>query len=137
LRPLLLDTCAAIWLAEQTILSKAAKEALAIAAENRQFVYISAISSWEIGLLVSKNRLKLSVPPDVWFERVLANPRMQLIDLSFRTLIAASFLPGVPPRDPADRIIAAAARENDYCIMTRDRLLLKYAQDGHIQALAC
>jgi len=137
LRPLLLDTCAAIWLAEATILSKAAEDALAIAAKNRQFVYISAISSWEIGLLVSKNRLKLSVPPNIWFERVVANPRMQLIDLSFRTLIAASFLPGAPPRDPPDRIIAATARENGYCIMTRDKILLKYAQDGHVQAIAC
>jgi len=137
LRPLLLDTCAAIWLAEETILSKAAQEALAIAAENRQFVYISAISSWEMGMLVSKDRLKLSVPPNVWFERVLANPRMQLIDLSVRTLIASSFLPGAPPRDPADRIIAATARENGYCIMTRDKHLLAYADEGHIQALAC
>jgi PIN domain nuclease of toxin-antitoxin system len=124
-------------LAEETTLSKAAKDALAIAAESGQFVYISAISSWEIGLLVSKNRLKLSAPPDIWFERVLANPRMQLIDLSFRTLIAASFLPGAPPRDPADRIIAATARENGYCIMTRGKHLLAYAEEGHIQALAC
>lgn len=137
MRPLLLDTCAAIWLTEEVILSKAAEDALVIAAENRQFVYVSAISSWEIGLLVSKDRLKLSVPPHVWFGRVLANPRMQLIDLSVRTLIASSFLPGAPPRDPADRIIAATARENDYCIMTRDKLLLKYADEGHVQAIAC
>ena len=119
------------------MLSKAADDALAIAAKHRQFVYISAISSWEIGLLVSKDRLKLSVPPHVWFERVLANPQIRLIDLSVRTLIASSFLPGAPPRDPADRIIAATARENGYCIMTRDRLLLAYADDGHVQALAC
>jgi PIN domain nuclease of toxin-antitoxin system len=124
-------------LAEEAILSKAAGDALATAAENRQFVYISAISSWEIGLLVSKDRLKLSVPPHVWFERLLANPRMQLIDLSVRTLIASSFLPGVPPRDPADRVIAATARENGYCVMTRDKLLLAYADEGHVQAIAC
>jgi PIN domain nuclease of toxin-antitoxin system len=134
---LLLDTCAAIWLAEEATLSKAAEDALAIAAKHREFVYISAISSWEIGLLVSKGRLRLSVPPHVWFERMLANPQIQLIDLSVRTLIASSFLPGAPPRDPADRIILATAREGGYRLVTRDKHLLAYADDGHVIALAC
>jgi PIN domain nuclease of toxin-antitoxin system len=52
-------------------------------------------------------------------------------------LIASSFLPGIPPRDPADRILAATAREYGYVLVTRDRPLLDYSEQGHIQELAC
>ena len=52
-------------------------------------------------------------------------------------LILSSFLPGSPPRDPADRILAATAREFGYVLMTRDRLLLDYADQGHVRALSC
>jgi PIN domain nuclease of toxin-antitoxin system len=62
---------------------------------------------------------------------------MQLADMSPDLLISSSFLPGAPPRDPADRIIAATAREYGYVLVTRDRLLLEYAEQGHIQALVC
>ncbi|MFZ5739720.1 MAG: PIN domain-containing protein [Pseudomonadota bacterium] len=52
-------------------------------------------------------------------------------------MVAFSFLPGFPHRDPADRIIAATAREYGYRLITRDRSLLAYAREGHIQALSC
>jgi PIN domain nuclease of toxin-antitoxin system len=52
-------------------------------------------------------------------------------------LIAASFLPGEAPRDPADRILAATAREYGLRLVTRDQRLLEYAEQGHIQALRC
>jgi PIN domain nuclease of toxin-antitoxin system len=52
-------------------------------------------------------------------------------------LIASSFLPGDMPADPADRIIAATAREYELRLVTRDRLLLAYAESGYCRALAC
>ena len=135
--PILLDTCALIWLAEEIPIAKAARDAITDAATNDQPIFISPISGWEIGLLISSGRLRLPLPPDAWFERVLAAPGVQLAELLPRVLIASSFLPGAPPRDPADRIIAATARNGDYRIMTRDRLLLDYAAQGHVKALAC
>jgi len=62
---------------------------------------------------------------------------VRLADMSPDVLIASSFLPGTPPRDPADRILAATAREYGYRLMTRDTPLLAYARQGHLQALAC
>jgi PIN domain nuclease of toxin-antitoxin system len=135
--PLLLDTCALIWLAEEVPIAKPAQDAVADAAAKEQPIYISPISGWEIGLLVSGGRLKLPLSPDAWFDRVLASSRVRLADLPLRILIASSFLPGNPPRDPADRIFAATARESGYRIMTRDRQLLDYADHGHVKALAC
>lgn len=135
--PLLLDTCALIWLAEEVPIAKPAQDAVADAVAKEQPIYISPISGWEIGLLVSSGRLKLPLSPDTWFDRVLASGRVRLADLPLRTLIASSFLPGDPPRDPADRIFVATARESDYRLVTRDRELLDYAEQGYVNALAC
>jgi PIN domain nuclease of toxin-antitoxin system len=135
--PLLLDTCAVIWVAEDQPISRTATSALDEAHAADQFVYISPISAWEVGLLVARGRLTMIVKPQLWFQRILDVPNMRLADMSPDLLISSSFLPGEPPRDPADRILAATAREYGYTLMTRDRVLLNYAEQGHIQALSC
>jgi len=135
--PLLLDTCAAIWLAGELPMADDAVKAMNRAFAATAPVFVSPISAWEIGLLCSRGRMRFPVPPQSWFNRLRSTEGMVLADLSPEILIASSFLPGDPPRDPADRIIAATARECGYKIMTRDRPLLDYAEQGHIQAIAC
>ena len=135
--PLLLDTCAVIWVAEDQPISPEAALALDEAHATDQFVYVSPITAWEVGLLVARGRLTTIIKPQLWFERLLDVPNVRLADMSPDLLISSSFLPGEPPRDPADRIIAATAREYGYTLMTRDRLLLSYAEQGHIQAVCC
>ena len=134
---LLLDTCAAIWLAEKEAISDQAIDALNDAVDNDEPVYVSMISGWEIGLLVARGRLSLSMDPLAWFERLLDAPGMRLADISPRILVRSSFLPGRPPKDPMDRIILATAREGGHRLVTRDKHLLAYAKDGHVQAIAC
>src|ERR1700704_1805320 len=135
--PLLLDTHAVIWLFEDMSLAPKALSAIEAAYRDNTPLLVSPISAWEIGLLVSLNRISLSATPHRWFARVLATPGMQLAEMSPDILIAASFLPGTPPRDPADRILLATARDKGYRLVTRDRQLLKYADQGHVQAVAC
>lgn len=100
-------------------------------------VFISPISAWEIGMLVSKNRLRLSSPPRVWFQRLLGTPGIDLAPLTPETLIESSFLSSAALRDPADRIIAATARACDYRVMTRDRPMLDYGGAGHLHVIPC
>jgi PIN domain nuclease of toxin-antitoxin system len=64
-------------------------------------------------------------------------PLIMPAEISARIFIASSFLPGDPPPDPMDRLMAATAREKGFRLMTRDKRLLKYAEQGHIQAVAC
>lgn len=135
--PLLLDTCALIWLAEEARLEKKARDEIAKATEQGHPIYVSPISGWEIGLLIAGGRLKLPMAPDAWFERALSRPQLRTGELSLGILLASSFLPGDPPRDPADRILAATAREKGFRLMTRDKRLLEYAEQGHIQAIVC
>lgn len=135
--PLLLDTCAAIWLAEGEAISEPAIDALNDAVDNDVPIYVSMISSWEVGLLVAHGKLPLSMEPLAWFEHLLKIPGVHLSELSSRILVRSSFLPGRPPKDPMDRIILATARDGGYRLLTRDRRLLTYAGEGHVMALVC
>ena len=135
--PLLLDTCAAIWISEEQPLASEALTAIERSHRSGEFIYVSPITAWEIGLLVSRGKLTSPISPQRWFERLLEAPGVRLADMSPDVLIASSFLPAAPPRDPADRILAATAREYGYRLMTRDAPLLTYAHQGHLQALAC
>jgi PIN domain nuclease of toxin-antitoxin system len=136
-RPLLLDTCAAIWLAEDAPLSEAAIEALDAAADRGEKLYVSPWVAWEIGLLTARGKLSLILSPQQWFRRLLAVPLVTLADLNADILIASSFLPADSLRDPADKIMVATAREQGLTLMTRDRMILDYAAKGHVSALAC
>jgi len=134
---LLLDTCAAIWLANADPISDEATAVMQQTYDNGDFAYVSPITAWELGLLAARGRVSLLMTPQRWFERLLEAPGLRLCEMPPSVLIASSFLPGTLPNDPADRIIAATAREYGYMLMTRDRPLLDYAKQGHIQALAC
>jgi PIN domain nuclease of toxin-antitoxin system len=137
MQPLLLDTHAAIWISLNEQLTRRAEEALNAVHKAAGVVFVSPITAWEVGLLVSRNRLNLLMTPQRWFARLLNVQGMRLADLSPDILIASSFLPGTPPRDPADRIILATARDLGATLITRDRLLLKYGEDGQVSTIAC
>ncbi len=135
--PLLLDTHAAIWITEDRPLASAAVAALDAAYQAGSLVLVSAITAWEVGLLVARNRIRLVAKPEHWFQRLLAIPGIRLAELSPDILIASSFLPGEPPRDPADRILLATARDLGATLITRDRLLLRYGEEGQVSTIAC
>jgi len=135
IRPILLDTCAALWLTGGGLSDRAEAE-IRVTREQGVDVLISPISAWEIGLLVSKGRLALMLSPLPWFEALLEEG-VTLAPMPPHVLIAASQLPGPPLRDPADRIIAATARACGYRLMTRDRPLLDFAASGQVEAIAC
>ena len=133
-QPLLLDTCALIWILNGDRLQSLAEDELRAAASEQ--IIVSPISAWEIGQLVSKDRLRLTADPLSWFQAAV-DGGMTLAPMPPTVLVAASFLPGTLLRDPADRIIAATARAYGYRLMTRDGPLLRFASEGHLQAIAC
>jgi PIN domain nuclease of toxin-antitoxin system len=135
--PLLLDTHAAIWITEDHPLASEAVNAIETVYRKNGTVFVSAITAWEVGLLVSRNRLGLAARPERWFQQLLAVPGIRLAELSPDILIASAFLPGTPPRDPADRIILATARDLGATLITRDRLLLKYGEAGQVSTIEC
>jgi PIN domain nuclease of toxin-antitoxin system len=134
---LLLDTCAFVWMSQGAPIADAASEAVDQAFVSGGALSVSIMSAWELGMLVSKGRLPSTKPPERWFEEFIQVATLDVEDVNPRILIAASYLPGRVHNDPTDRIIIATARERDLTIITRDRAILAYADQGHVQALAC
>ena len=92
---LLLDTHAAIWLAEGIKMEPLAMEAFSVSAAAGAPLSVSPISAWEIGMLAMKKRIVLRAKPHRWFAEFwdeIAGPESET-DMSPRILIDAIFLP--------------------------------------------
>jgi PIN domain nuclease of toxin-antitoxin system len=135
-RPVLLDTCAAIWLSQGDPMSDESSAVIDDLDRSGGFLAISPITAWEVGILVSRGRLALSRDPVAWFD-ALVEAGVEPASMAPGILVASSSLPGPAPRDPADRILAATARIMNYRLMTRDKGLLEFASAGHLDAVAC
>jgi PIN domain nuclease of toxin-antitoxin system len=105
-------------------------------------IFVSPISAWEVGLL-SKARagrnlaVQFMPDPKTWFTRVMAGPGLREASLTPEIAIDASFLPGELRGDPADRLIVTSARHLGVPVVTRDRRIIAYARDGHVQVIPC
>jgi PIN domain nuclease of toxin-antitoxin system len=135
--PVLLDTCAAIWLMNGDPMSADSRAAVTAAQTENVGIYVSPITAWEIATLVAKNRLQLTLSPEAWFDSLLRLPGVRVAPMPPKVLIASANLPGAPPKDPVDRIIAATGRTFGFSIITRNGELMLYASAGHIDAVAC
>ncbi len=86
-------------------------------------------------MLVAKGRLTLDRDVGEWVQAALSLPGMGLIALEPEIAVAASRLPGEMHGDPADRLIVASARHMGAVLITDDKLILDYAEAGHVRAL--
>lgn len=134
---LLLDTCAAIWMAQGAYMEPAALAAMREANANRRPLRLSLVTAWELGLLEKRGRAVMAAPVSTVFQTFLKLPGVQQQQMTAEILIDSSLLPGDLHGDPADRILIATARSLDLTILTRDRLILDYAARGYVRALAC
>jgi PIN domain nuclease of toxin-antitoxin system len=134
---ILLDTCAAIWITDDARISDEAEASLDESLDEGQPVMLSPMTAWEIGMLVARGRYSISMTVQSWFDQAVRSPNTELADLTPSILIQSSFLPGRPPSDPFDRVFIATARDRGYRIMTRDHKILNYADQGHVQVIAC
>ena len=105
-------------------LPSSAREALdALATDNRP--YLSAISLWELAMLVELDRLSLSLPLTDWLEKA-AHPRtVRLVPITPAIAAGTAALPSTFHRDPADRLIVATCLELDAPLLTHDRLIMQ------------
>ena len=133
----LLDTCAVIWRANNDILREPGASELGDLHSRILPIFVSPITAWEIATLVANGKMTLALRPDIWFQKFCNLPRIALAQMPTEVLVASAYLPGNPPKDPADRILVATAREYGYKLITRDLLLLEYGKLGHVQVLEC
>lgn len=128
---LLLDTCAVIWaVSDPANLSPAARDALI---DKGSRVHVSAISCAEIACLADDDRITVTPHWRTWFNRAVADNGWSVLDIDLNTVEEAFSLPAGFHRDPADRLIVAAARLRDLTIITADRKILDYP---HVKSLS-
>jgi len=132
---LLVDTHTLIWMVEEAPrLGVQTAEALNKAGRGNR-IAVSAITPWEIALLVSKGRLRLGADVMQWIREALTKPGVQLAPLEPEIAVASTRLPFEMHPDPADRILVATARHLGATLVTADGALLGFARQGHFVAL--
>ena len=100
-------------------------------------LFLSPVSAWEIGVLVSRGRLSLGIPADVYIARAFSRPGVRIAALSPQIAVRSSSLPGSFHADPADRMLVSTAMLLGLKLVTRDSRILAYGAQGHISVLAC
>lgn len=132
---ILLDTHALVWsVEERPRLGPGAKRSINAAARLNQLA-VSAITPWEVALLVSKGRLNLSTDAMVWVRDALSRPGISLVPLEPEIAVASTRLPFDMHPDPADRILVATARHLGATLVTADKLLLDLGKKGRFSAM--
>jgi PIN domain nuclease of toxin-antitoxin system len=121
---ILLDTHVAIWIASNTPTLGKQSRALALAALAQHQIAVSAISFWEMALLIAKGRFKSLDSAAELRAQILRGGATELPltgDIALRAVELGN-LPG----DPADRFIVATAIVHGATLMTADERLLKW-----------
>jgi PIN domain nuclease of toxin-antitoxin system len=92
----------------------------------------SAISVWEVAMLVNKRRMTLDESLQRWLDKIMTIPTLHILPATPQILLDSTQLPGVFHSDPADRIIVATARAHGSMLLTTDGKILAYE---HVRSL--
>ena len=124
---IVLDTHALVWWVNgDSRLSKPAADAIEVALSDEYPVMISAITAWEIALLVDKNRLILTMDLDEWLDTVDSIEGVEWVPVNRQVAVDSVNLPGEFHPDPADRLIVALARHENAELISADARIQAY-----------
>ena len=123
MRPLLLDTCAVLRLANGEFgkFSRSAMDAMREAG----MLYVSPISEWEISLKWKQGGIKLPLEPRELMRKMVDAYSLSLVPLSEEVMFRATELPDIH-KDPADRFIIATALLGNMVVVTTDHRFQQY-----------
>ncbi len=124
---IVLDTHALVWwVTGDAALSKKAKATIDHEMD-AGYIVVSAISAWEIAMLVDRERLVLSMEVQSWLATVAQIETVRFVPVDVEIATKSVQLPGEFHRDPADRIIVATARKLAVPVVTKDDKIRAYA----------
>jgi PIN domain nuclease of toxin-antitoxin system len=126
---LLLDTHIALWLESGDDRLRASTRALIDGCwQNGGTILLSAITVWEIALLVDTGRIDLDVPVAEWIERFLDCPGIEAVPLGHQAASRSYQLHHLEHRDPADRLLIATAIELACPLVTYDERIVRFGK---------
>ena len=124
---IVLDTHALVWWVNgDSRLSTPEKSAIDDVLEQGGRVLVSAITAWEIAMLVVRGRIALAMDLDEWLRVVETLEGVCIVPITAQTAVQSVTLPGEFHKDPADRLIVALAREKNVPIITADEKIQTY-----------
>ncbi len=116
---MLLDTHVVIWLAQDyTRITPRAHAAIEQARTKDEGLAVSAITLFEIALLASRGRIRLTPGVATFLPEVERN--FVVFPITGNIALQAFELPAGYPKDPADRIIGATALVEGLTLVTAD-----------------
>jgi PIN domain nuclease of toxin-antitoxin system len=121
---ILLDTHVALWFGAGSDLLGRQTRRLARQAAAQSRLVVSAVSFWEIALLIAKRRLR-SLDSAGTTRRLILGAGVNELPLGGEIAVLAGELEGLHA-DPADRFIAATAIVHDATLITADARLLRW-----------
>ncbi len=121
---IILDTHAWLWWVNES--DKLTPRAQQIIQEADQ-IGICAISCWEVGMLIAKGRLGLSMDVQVWVDLALQRPKVSLLPVTPEIAVLATRLPGNFHGDPADRLIVASCLVNKAALVSKDQKIQEWS----------
>lgn len=120
---ILVDTHVAIWITTQNSALGKLSHSLLDQAFRDNRVCISAISFWELGMLIAKRRLDAITSPSEHRAKILGSGFQEIAVTGDIAILAAGL---DLHADPANRFIVATAITHDATLMTADRALLRW-----------
>jgi len=97
---------------------------LALSLDNSSRIVVSIVSLWEITIKSSLNKIELSFSLGEIRDKMSANQKFKMLDISFDHLNTLSTLPHIHG-DPFDRLLIAQAITENLTIISADRHFLR------------
>lgn len=116
---LLLDTHTLLWWLDGD--RRLSRKARGLIAEEKNEVYVSAASAWEISTKVRIGKLPLATEVAATLPECVDSQGFEPLPITILHAQRADALPG-PHRDPFDRMLAAQAQLENLPVVTNDKI---------------
>jgi PIN domain nuclease of toxin-antitoxin system len=127
---LLLDTHIALWVdSGSERLRPPTRVLIDDCWRNGGTIFLSAITAWEIALLVDTRRIELDIPIDAWVTRFLERPGIRSVPIGHTAASRSYQLYHFDHRDPADRLLIATAIELACPLVTYDECIARFGKN--------
>ena len=126
---LLLDTHIALWAdSGDNRLTAATRQLIEDCWGGGGAICFSAVTAWEIAMLVDAGRVELDLPIEAWVARFLGRPGVETVSLGCRAAMRSYQLHHLERRDPADRLLIATAIDLGCPLVTYDDQIRRFGE---------
>jgi PIN domain nuclease of toxin-antitoxin system len=122
---LLLDTHVWIWSQEDPDRLGAQAKRLLVSQQHEN--HVCTVSTLELARLVALGDINVAIALRDWVDQALRAIQARTIQVSHEIALEAYALPAGFHKDPADRLLAAAARCHELTVLSADERILSYS----------